>query len=831
MGKKKKRKKKRNRNDYRSLPLEVLEKKAEESLAAGKYREARDYFKELYRHDTEQYLPQLIKAHEGLALNMIEKGHGENARAVLDHIKGLGSKGQKSRLEFILPMKEGNFPDAALAALRYLAQGKEADGIEEKCLLHDALVLSFGDFDSLGSVPPLIREETVAIQSALKLLCEEKYDQALDVLRPVGLHSPFSHWKLFIKGLCAFYRMEDEKARKAFLRLPCESVPAKAAQGYLVLLDGRDGLKEYHKKTDLLGQACWVAGEKDLEPVLPRAEYLWRVGRFRDSFAFVRSNMRGFPSEGPGIMQSLSNFYFNAVSLMNRKEAEKYLSFFDKIRSGKGNTDKLEQLMIQRAECLYIENEPTYDFVLLDLWTKFLELYRNVHGEDSSLEAVVYAHLGDLFSEEEVHCDTFSPFFGGRRSQRLDVRNAEIAERCYEKSLELESGTRDVHFSLLELYEKTGQKSRANKKLDEIIRVFPEDKDALYKAGRRCVERNAFVKGMKYLERALELDPLDGNVRDSFIVCCIKAAFKHARNAQPDRYRKLLPRALQQGDENSDDFNRGHAYLYARWANFELLNANVIEAEALLNSGLALAGDESGVLYFNWLAARLYEVPFKYVKKTRKRVEEAFSGRASPERAARFAETISYFSHASRPGWLEDELKRVNHFARKAVKGDFSRDQARIIVEYALSQPNGDKNLAWAYVKRALIQDPDDPFFLFLRYQMKDDHWFRKRNITPMDELKRILALAENRRDQQLMVKIRKAMDELQDLQDMLSLDETMDDFLEDEDVFGQDGFDEDLHAFVENVIGERPSRERTRRRNKKTEKKASASRQLNLFE
>ncbi|OPX41168.1 MAG: hypothetical protein B1H13_03505, partial [Desulfobacteraceae bacterium 4484_190.3] len=472
------------------------------------------------------------------------------------------------------------------------------------------------------------------------------------------------------------------------------------------------------------------------------------------------------------------NFYFNAVSLMQRKEAEKYLSFFDKIRSGKGNTDKLEQLMIQRAECLYIENEPTYDFVLLDLWTKFLELYRNVHGEESSLEAVVYAHLGDLFSEEEVHCDTFSTFFGGRRSQRLDVRNAEIAERCYEKSLELESGTRDVHFSLLELYEKTGQKSRANKKLDEIIRLFPEDKDALYKAGRRCVERNAFVKGMKYLEQAIKLDPL-----------------------------------------------------YARWANFELLNANVIEAEALLNSGLALAGDESGVLYFNWLAARLYGVPFKYVKKTRKRVEEAFSSRASPERAARFAETISYFSHASRPGWLEDELKRVNHFARKAVKGDFSRDQARIIVEYALSQPNGDKNLAWAYVKQALIQDPDDPFFLFLRYQMKDDHWFRKRNIRPMDELKRILALAENRRDQQLMVKIRKAMDELQHLQDIFSPDETMDDFLEDEDVFGEDGFDEDFRTFVENVIGERLPRGRTRRRNKKTEKKASASQQLNLFE
>jgi len=827
MGKKKKRKKKSKKNDFRSMSQAALEKGAKESLATGNYRRARDYLKELYRRDAGRYLSELIEAYEGLALNMIGKGQGENAKAILDHINELEGGKHKSRLEFILPMKEGNFTDAARAALRYLEQGKEADETDKKYLPYDALILSFMDFDSTKSAPPLIREETIAIQSALKLLCEERYDQALDLLRPIGLRSPFSHWKLFIKGLCAFYRMEDEKARKAFLRLPSGSVPAKAAQGYLVLLNGRAGLGEYHKKTDILGQACWVAGEKDLEPVLPRAEYLWRVGRFRDSFAYVRSKIYDFPSEEPGIMQGLSNFYFNAVSLMQGKEAERYLRFFDKISSGKGDADKLEQLMIQRVKCLYFEKNDVSDFVLIDQWTKFLDLYRNIYGNDPALEAVLYAHLGDLFSEE-VGYDSYFSFLGRRRSGTHNVRNAGAAERYYKKSLEVNSDSRDVHFSILGLYEKTEQKSKANKKLDEIIRLFPEDKEALYKAGRRCMDRNALIKGMKYLERALELDTLDSKVRESFIVCCIKAAFRYAKNSQPERYRKLLPSVLQQGDENSDDFNRGHAYLYARWANFELLNGNTVEAEALLNSGLALASDESGFFYFNWLASRLYGVPIKYVKKMKKEIDGIFSDQVSPERAAKFARTISYFFNASKSGWVEEELARVNRFARKAAGEDFSRDQARIIVEYALSPRNGNKNLAWTYIKKVLEQDPDDPFFLFLRYQMKGYYWFIQRNTTPMKDLERILALAEKQRDQQLMVKIRKAMDELQE---MLAPDEPPDDFFEDEDAFEEDGFDEDFHAFLENLTGKRSPRKRTNRGNKKTEKEASDSRQLNLFE
>lgn len=146
--------------------------------------------------------------------------------------------------------------------------------------------------------------------------------------------------------------------------------------------------------------------------------------------------------------------------------------------------------------------------------------------------------------------------------------NERLAQYCYDSCLEIDPTNKQAHFSLLGLYEKTGQKSKTNKKLDEIIKLFPDDKDTLYKAGLRCMDRRAFIKGMKYLERAAKLDFLDMRVKEALIVCCIKAALEYAKKSKVERFRALLSKALEYGESDSDDFNLGHAYLYARWATF-----------------------------------------------------------------------------------------------------------------------------------------------------------------------------------------------------------------------------------------------------------------------
>ena len=802
-----------------------MEKKASDALQARKYRQARDYLKELYKRDKEKYLPDLIAAHEGLALQMINEGRFSDAKQVVDHLTKLGATGKKDWLEFIVSFKQGDFVKAACTALRLLEEDDNRTESGEKLLMYDSLVLSFEPLDiaKISKQSSIIREAN-QVQAALRLVCEDKYEEAMACLRAISLSSPFSHWKLFVKGLIAFYKMEEQKARKAFSKLPDQSIPAKAAEPYLLLLDGPEGLKKYEKRADVLGLACWVADRKDLESVLPRAEYLWRVGRFRDSYAHVRRNMGGFPSEDQGIIQALSDFYLNAVFQMKERDAYRYIDFLDKMVA-RGRTDGIEKLMILRTIGLWLELTGADDPIVLSVWKDFLRWHSEVYGEDRDLQALVCVHLGDLFSREVPRDTPFFPLPGRARSRRPVVYNERLAQYCYDTCLEIDPTNKQAHFSLLGLYEKTGQKSKINKKLDEIIELFPEDKDTLYKAGLRCMDRRAFIKGMKYLERAAKLDLLDMRVREAFIVCCIKAALEYAKRSKVERYRALLSKALEYGESDSDDFNLGHAYLYARWANFELLNNNVTDAEQLLDKASELARHESRFLYFKFLVGRLYEVPSKYMSSIEKSVKKEFSGRASPEKAMAFADVISYFQRGSRtiPTWFKEEERRVNRYIRKTAKGEFSQEQARVLVEYALQ--NRDEDLAWSCINKALEQNPDDPYFLFVRFQLEVGSFYGFVDEEELEELKRILSLAERQRDQELISRIRKTIQEIEEMACVGEIFDNHDEELDEE----EEDLDEAVDIFVENLLREankkRPGKQRKKRNN------SSGATQLNLFD
>ncbi|MBF8278308.1 MAG: hypothetical protein HW390_3381 [Candidatus Brocadiaceae bacterium] len=51
---------------------ETLEIQARELLARGKFRQAKDAFKDLYKIDKVKYLPELLQSYHGLANQMIQ---------------------------------------------------------------------------------------------------------------------------------------------------------------------------------------------------------------------------------------------------------------------------------------------------------------------------------------------------------------------------------------------------------------------------------------------------------------------------------------------------------------------------------------------------------------------------------------------------------------------------------------------------------------------------------------------------------------------------------------------------------------------------------------
>jgi len=515
---------------------------------------------------------------------------------------------------------------------------------------------------------------------------------------------------------------------------------------------------------------------------------------------------------------------------MQEEEADRYIDSLDRLLDKK-HVRELEKLMILKTLCLYFERTLGHDPALKGVWEDFLRTHHHVYGKDPDLEALVYAHLGDVFSEERPSYDPFF-FFGRRRRRRAQVRNAALAEACYERSIRLNPGHKETYVSLLDLYEKVGEKSKLNRKLDEFIQLFPEDKDMLFKAGLRCLERKALIKGMNYLEKALQLDPLDSQIRQAFIACCTKAALQYARNHRMEKCRNLLPRALEWSEVGREDFNGGRGYINARWACMELLGGDPREAEILLDRGKSLANDDPKFRFFTWLVARSYGVPSNHLDKIKKPADEEFSGRASPDKLVAFVETLSYFTQyqaLDRRG-LGQEMKRIRRYMRKAAKGLLSREQAKIVVEFALE--NGEKDIALEYVEKVLKDNPDDAYFRYLQYQIRKRPWVLGSRRSDLRKLEKILELAEKERDQELIMRIRREIEQLRfaerHLGDFLveDLDEDEDDYYDmdyPDEMPHNNHFDEvsDHSTPVKNLTGEKRRKSR----------KSARVEQLNLFD
>src|SRR4051812_29825976 len=78
-----------------------------------------------------------------------------------------------------------------------------------------------------AEAPPEVRQGALRVREALEALEKGDEEKALAALRDVSRGSPFSDWKLFVRGLAAHSRRQDEEARANWGRLDPRRAPAR----------------------------------------------------------------------------------------------------------------------------------------------------------------------------------------------------------------------------------------------------------------------------------------------------------------------------------------------------------------------------------------------------------------------------------------------------------------------------------------------------------------------------------------------------------------------------------------------------------------------------
>ena len=439
---------------------------------------------------------------------------------------------------------------------------------------------------------------------------------------------------------------------------------------------------------------------------------------------------------------------------MEFDKAAKYVDTLVQTALKNRKSTAFEKFLALRDQAFLTEFELGSKHDAVHAWEDTLARIKPIHKEVHRAKALVYTHLGDLFRKEETQDDDDINFFLFRPKKRQKtLRDARLAESCYIKSIAADPNDSKGWFGLLALYEIIGKKPKINKTLDDIIKRFPEEKNALFKAGLRCVERNALVKGLNYLERAIELDPVDSLLKESFIVACIKVAKHYAENGHMDKGRSVLEKAQTRASRRSDNFNRGLSYLYARWGLLEILAGDWEAGNERLRQAESLNPNPLKLHYFITLMGRYYKTPPDRLKKPHDTVQNTLDTLPNAKTGCTLTEVIHYLSRFSGRviPWLSQEQQRINSYLIKAARMPCTREQAEMIVDYALTQGVEGIRVAGRFIDLMLRNNPKDARFLWLNYNIKSMGKGEAPNFSAqLKELNAILELARSQEEQKI---------------------------------------------------------------------------------
>ena len=137
------------------------------------------------------------------------------------------------------------WPDRAVQEVSELAPGRNSVPGLDELLADNILTWSDDQFERLKSAGrgDWLRE-AVLIRSASAAIARGDDREAMEILKGVGLRSAFRGSRLFLRGLSAYYRMNDDEAGKALGMIRNSKIFGPASGALLHLLDGNGSWNE-----------------------------------------------------------------------------------------------------------------------------------------------------------------------------------------------------------------------------------------------------------------------------------------------------------------------------------------------------------------------------------------------------------------------------------------------------------------------------------------------------------------------------------------------------------------------------------------------------------
>ncbi|MSQ97180.1 MAG: hypothetical protein EXR98_21875 [Gemmataceae bacterium] len=333
-------------------------------------------------------------------------------------------------------------------------------------------------------------------------------EEARTALQGIGLQSPFLEWKVFLRGLLAYYTKDDSRALENWQRLDATRLPHRLTAPMRAGIDpGFLHAQPDAVQQTLRGKLMQQQGASFAPALGELREMLYDerlAPAFRKAEAVVPILKREFPDLLPRFAHC---FWWAIIDHGEPADIDRYLRLFDA---------PADDPDIQRLEALALETRGMWPEAH-KAWKSFIDGVAGAAGiwpgeSCQRVQALIWTRMAEnALPNRKRRSRSGNPLFDLFASQTGPLKPS--AEQCLENAIKLAPDRLDCYRALFEIYRHDHKRPKAKKLGQELLKRFPDHAETLDALGELCLDMGDFKRAQEYFEKSIQANPLDRSLR------------------------------------------------------------------------------------------------------------------------------------------------------------------------------------------------------------------------------------------------------------------------------------------------------------------------------
>jgi hypothetical protein len=363
---------------------------------------------------------------------------------------------------------------------------------------------------SAEGLPVELRPQFELVLRAFAASQAGRDDEARAALQGISLQSPFLEWKVFLRGLLAYYGDDDPRALENWQRLDPQRLPARLTVPFRFHIDPAYRQAQTPATQAALAQrSLGLLGSplhETLEGLKLKLAQDNLAPAFRDAGKILPTLQRDYPALVPRLAAC---FFWAIVQQGQPEDIDRYQRVFG-APAEDPDLDRLRALATEANGAMEVAHEAWQDFLK--------NVAKNPQAWPAAIsahvQALVWARMGDNAVAQKRGSarsprELMSFFFAEPPAAPLKPS----AEECYRKSSQLVPERLAPQLALFKLHRDNKEPAAAKKVGQNLLKHFPEQVETLEALGDLALEDKDLKKAEDYFERALQANPLERRLR------------------------------------------------------------------------------------------------------------------------------------------------------------------------------------------------------------------------------------------------------------------------------------------------------------------------------